>query len=104
MRKQAARGAASTSTDAARSFARAQAQATADAGKRAIAGASKVVPGVQSYASWFGRRVVYVLFGMAFLYGLGTSIPGAVARYLSESDKRKHEEQYSIEKVEEGKG
>lgn len=83
-------------TDAAKSGAR----RVAKAGRRAADSAFGMVPGVRLF-TWFGNRVVYVLFGMAFLYGLGNSLPGAVGRYLIERERRRFEDE---EDEEERKG
>ena len=41
------------------------------------------------------RRIAYLVFGTAFLYGVGTSLPGAVARYYTEKDRRREEARMS---------
>lgn len=88
---QTMKDAAAAGTRAAKSAAQAGTQAAAGAGKHVADRASNAIPGVKSYATWAGRRVVFVLFGTAFLYGLGTSLPGAVGRYVGERKEKRRE-------------
>lgn len=49
-------------------------------------------PKLGSYATWTARRIVFLLLGTAFAYGVGSSLPGALARYLTERERRRYEE------------
>lgn len=91
--KQAAMGAAAAGTKAAKHAASATTRAATDAGRRATNKAWDAVPKIGSYATWTGRRVAYLLFGTAFVYGVGSSLPGAVARYYTDKDRRRDEEE-----------
>lgn len=87
--RQATIDAAAAGTNAAKSAASAGAQAITNAGRRASNRAWDAIPKVGPYLTWTGRQVAFLVFGAAFLYGLGSSLPGAVARYYTEKDRRK---------------
>lgn len=91
--KDAAKGAAVAGYTATKNVASAGAQSARDAGKRASGRLWDAVPKIGSYATWTGRRVALLLLGTAFLYGLGSSLPGAVARYYVEKDRRQDEDE-----------
>lgn len=88
---QMGKDAAAAGGRAAKTAAETGTRAAIEAGKRATGKASDAMPGVKSYATWAGRKVVYVLFGTAFLYGLGSALPGAVAKYYGEGTGRRRE-------------
>lgn len=92
MATKAAQGAAAAGAEAAQSAASAGVKAATDAGRRATSKARDAMPKVGAYANETGRRIAYVILGTAFLYGLGSSLPGAVGRYYTEKDRRRGEE------------
>lgn len=94
--RQAATGAVAAGTQAAKDAASAGAQAAADAGRRASGRAWDTMPNIGSYATWTGRRIAFVVFGTAFVFGVGSSLPGAVGRHYTEKDRRRHEEERRI--------
>lgn len=71
--------------------AQAGSMASSNANRRTVARVLGIFPRLTSCVAWFGRRVVYVLFGMAFLYGLGHSIPRATVRFLVEREKQRQQ-------------
>lgn len=91
--KDAAKGAVVAGCTASKKVASAGAQSARDVGKLATDKVWDAAPKVASYATWTGRRIVLLLLGTAFLYGVGSGLPGAVARYYTEKDRRWHEEE-----------
>lgn len=91
--KHAAKGAVAAGSTATKNVAAAGAQSARNAGKRASGKLWDTMPKIGSYATWTGRRLALLLLGTAFLYGLGSSLPGAVARYYVEKDRRRDEEE-----------
>lgn len=87
MATKAAQDAKAAGAEAAQNAASAGAKAATDAGRRATNKARDAMPKFGAYANDTGRRIAYVIFGAAFLYGLGSALPGAVARYYTEKDK-----------------
>eukprot|EP00904_Undaria_pinnatifida_P014245 jgi/Undpi1/9951/HiC_scaffold_28.g12405.m1 len=83
----AAQDAKAAGAEAAQNAASAGAKAATDAGRRATNKARDAIPKFGAYANDTGRRIAYVIFGAAFLYGLGSALPGVVARYYTEKDK-----------------
>lgn len=90
--KEAAKGAAAAGCTATKTVASAGAQSVRDAGKRATDSFWDAAPKIGSYASWTGRRIALLFLGTAFVYGVGSSIPGAIARYYTEKDRRRKED------------
>lgn len=90
--KDAAKDAAAAGIVATKNAASAGAQSAREAGKRATNTVSDVAPKIRSYASWTARRIALLLLGTAFVYGVGSSLPGAVARYYMEKDRRRRDE------------
>lgn len=91
--KKAALGAAAAGTKAAKDAASAGTKAATDVGRRVTTKARDSIPNFGSYISWTGRRIVLVIFGTAFVYGMGSSLPGAVSLYYVEKDRRREGEE-----------
>lgn len=90
--KDAAKDAAAAGLTATKIAASAGAQSAREAGKRATDRVFDAAPKIGSYASWTARRIALLLLGTAFVYGVGSSLPGAVARYYTEKHRRRDEE------------
>ncbi|CAM9478289.1 unnamed protein product [Ectocarpus sp. 6 AP-2014] len=91
--KDAATGAVVAGGTASKKIASAGAQSARDIGKLATDKVWDAAPKVASYATWTARRIVLLLLGTAFLYGVGSGLPGAVVRYFTEKDRRRYEEE-----------
>lgn len=91
--RDAAKDVAAAGFTATKIAASAGAQSAREAGKRATNRIFDVAPKIGSYVSWTGRRIALLLLGTAFVYGVGSSLPGAVARYYTEKNRRRDEEE-----------
>lgn len=49
------------------------------------------MPKIAPYLTRTGRQIAFLVFGTAFLYGVGSSLPGAVVRYYTEKNRQKEE-------------
>lgn len=102
--KDAAKDAAAAGFTASKMAASAGAQSAREAGKRATNMVSDAAPKIGSYASWTGRRMALLLLGTAFVYGVGSSLPGAVARYYTEKDRHRSRDEEQTRRGEGGGG
>lgn len=91
--KDAAKGAMVAGGTASKKAASAGAQFARDVGKLSTDKVWDAAPKVASYATWTARRIVLLLLGTAFVYGVGSGLPGGVARYFAEKDRRRYEEE-----------
>lgn len=91
--KDAAKDAAAAGLTATKTAASAGASSALKAGKRATDRVFDAAPKIGSFASWTARRIAFLLLGTAFVYGVGSSLPGAVARYYVEKDRRRRDEE-----------